>query len=598
MKILIVEDDDLLAAAISTVLREQHYSVDLANDGQEALALLEVLPYELLVLDLMLPKLDGVTLCQQLRSRGYQLPILLLTARNTTTDKIIGLNAGADDYLVKPFEWQELLARIRALIRRSSSPLQVSLEWGDLRLEPNSCEVVYGKNPLALTPTEYRLLELFLRHPQRVFSCGSLLDYLWCLKEPPNESTIRSHIKGLRRKLSAGGVPADLIETVYGLGYRLKPHQDTKDRLLLEQNQKQLTLSALAQSWERLKPDVLNRVALLEQAAVSILHTGRCGNELRQQAIIEAHKLAGLLGTVGLAKGSELSTEIEDLLQINATLSATQARIWELVEALRQVLKQPLVDQTAQNNKLPRLLIVDDDLELTELLKHEAISWGIQADVAVSPSVARTKILHELPDLVLLDLCFPADPEDGLKLLAELTSLAVPIPVVVFSVRGAFTEQLKVARLKAHAFLQKSTELKQVIAAVNRFLQQVRVSNRVLIVDDDPQIIVMLRTLLEPWGLELTIADASNFWNTLEMVVPNLLVLNVEMPHVDGIKLCRVVRNNPRWDGLAIVAIASDTSPEKLRQILTVGIDDFVAKPVVESELSARIMTQLKRAGI
>lgn len=597
MKILIVEDDDLLAATISTVLREQHYTVDLANDGQEALDLLEVLPYELLVLDLMLPKLDGVTLCQQLRSRGYQLPILLLTARNTTTDKIIGLNAGADDYLVKPFEWQELLARIRALIRRGSSPLQVRLEWGDLRLEPNSCEVAYGKHPLALTPTEYRLLELFLRHPQRVFSCGSLLDYLWSLKEPPNESTIRSHVKGLRRKLSAGGAPADLIETVYGLGYRLKPHQDTKDRLLLEQNQKQLTLSALAQSWEQLKPEVLNRVALLEQAAVSILYTGRCDNELRQQAIIEAHKLAGLLGTVGLAKGSELSTEIEDLLQINATPSATQARIWELVEALRQVLKQPLVNQTAQNNKLPRLLIVDDDLELTELLKHEAISWGIQADAAVSPSVARTKILHELPDLVLLDLCFPADPEDGLKLLAELTSLAVPIPVVVFSVRGAFTEQLKVARLKAHAFLQKSTEPKQVIAAVNRFLQQVRVSNRVLVVDDDPQILVMLRTLVEPWGLELTtLVDASNFWNTLETVVPNLLVLNVEMPHVDCFELCRVVRNNPRWDGLAIVAIASDTSPDKLRQILTVGIDDFVAKPLVESELSARIMTQLKRA--
>jgi len=616
MKILIVEDDNPLAATLSAILREHHYAVDRASDGQEALDLIEAFPYELLLLDIMLPKLDGISVCRQLRRRGYQLPILLLTARDTSTDKIVGLDAGADDYLVKPLEWQELLARIRALVRRGSSPLQAILGWGDLCLEPNIYQVTYGEQLLHLTPKEYSLLEIFLRHPHQVFSCDRLLEHLWSFKEPLSNVTIRSHIKGLRQKLSAAGAPANLIQTVYALGYRLKAlplevqNQGRQEPLLLEQSQKQKTLSVLIESWDRFKPDVLSQVAVLEQAAATVLQIGgSCSNELRQQAIAEAHKLAGLLGTFGFAKGSELSREMEDLLQTDFALSKAQAsRLWKLAGALRRLLEQPLAKDRKDRvqatvpvcQERPRLLIVDDDTALTELLKQEAASWGIQIEVAIDPAVARTQILHERPDVVLLDLYFPNSHENGLTLLAELNALARPIPVLVFTVRGAFADRLEVSRRKAHTFLQKPMAPKQVLAAVSRVLQQVRVpQSQVLIVDDDPQILVMLQTLLEPLGLKLTtLTDSRLLWNALEKVAPDLLILDVKMPHVDGIELCQVVRNAPRWSGLPIIVLTAYTDSDTAQQVFTAGADDVVGKPIVESELVTRIMTRLERAQL
>jgi len=147
----------------------------------------------------------------------------MLTARDTVGDRVLGLDAGADDYLIKPFDLTELLARIRSLLRRSGgAALPTIYELGELRLDPSSCEVSYGGKFLALTPKEYGLLELFLRNGRRVFSSSQILERLWSLEEPPTEETVRTHIKGLRHKLKAAGAPADLIETVHGLGYRLK----------------------------------------------------------------------------------------------------------------------------------------------------------------------------------------------------------------------------------------------------------------------------------------------------------------------------------------------------------------------------------------
>jgi DNA-binding response OmpR family regulator len=146
----------------------------------------------------------------------------MLTARDTVGDRVLGLDAGADDYLVKPFDLQELSARIRALLRRGSSALPPVLEWGELRLDPSTCEVAYDNRPLSLSPTEYRILEFFLRHGRRVFSRAQILEQLWSFDQIPEESTVKAHIRSLRQKLELAGAPADFIETVYGLGYRLK----------------------------------------------------------------------------------------------------------------------------------------------------------------------------------------------------------------------------------------------------------------------------------------------------------------------------------------------------------------------------------------
>jgi DNA-binding response OmpR family regulator len=170
MKILVVEDDDRISDAVEEYLSDQHYAVEVATDGQEAWELLDVFNYDLILLDVMLPRLDGVSLCQRLRSKGCETPILMLTGKDTLGEKVEGLDAGADDYLVKPFELEELSARIRALSRRSLEPKPPILNYGKLQLDPSISEVTYDGKVITLTPKEYMILGLFLRNPKQVFT--------------------------------------------------------------------------------------------------------------------------------------------------------------------------------------------------------------------------------------------------------------------------------------------------------------------------------------------------------------------------------------------------------------------------------------------
>jgi DNA-binding response OmpR family regulator len=223
MRILLVEDDQRVAIALLETLQDRQYQVDLAQDGEAAWELLQSFSYELVLLDVMLPKLNGIQLCQRLRKAGIQTPVLMLTARDSSNDKVLGLDAGADDYVVKPFDLAELTARIRALLRRGNVVLPSVLEWGELHLNPSNYEVTYGDKPLHLTPKEYQLLELFLRKHQLVLSRSLILDHLWSFEEPPGEEVVKVHLRALRKKLTMAGAAPDFIETVYGLGYRLKP---------------------------------------------------------------------------------------------------------------------------------------------------------------------------------------------------------------------------------------------------------------------------------------------------------------------------------------------------------------------------------------
>ncbi|PZD72586.1 Response regulator MprA [Acaryochloris thomasi RCC1774] len=222
MKLLVVEDDERIAEALAEDLTEQNYAVEVAYDGEAGWGLLQAFTYDLVLLDVMLPKMDGIELCQRLRAHGQSMPVLMLTARDTITDKVLGLDAGADDYVIKPCALEELSARIRALLRRGSTTAPPVLEWADLQLDPNTCEVTYQEQSLSLTPKEYSLLELFLRNQRRVFSRAQILEHLWAFEVLPEEDTVKAHIKGLRHKLKSAGASPDLIETVYGFGYRLK----------------------------------------------------------------------------------------------------------------------------------------------------------------------------------------------------------------------------------------------------------------------------------------------------------------------------------------------------------------------------------------
>ena len=222
MKILLVEDDCRIAGALAEALSDQNYAVDLAADGEIGWDLLEAFDYNLILLDVMLPRLNGLTFCQRLRATGRQTPVLMLTARDGSSDKVLGLDAGADDYVVKPFDLKELLARIRALLRRGNASLPPVLIWQALQLNPATCEVSYDSQNINLTPKEYGLLELFLRSGRRTLSRSTILAQVWASEETPGEETVKVHLRSLRQKLATAGAPLDLIETVYGLGYRLK----------------------------------------------------------------------------------------------------------------------------------------------------------------------------------------------------------------------------------------------------------------------------------------------------------------------------------------------------------------------------------------
>jgi DNA-binding response OmpR family regulator len=223
--ILVVEDDYYLTESLTEALTMERYEVECVKDGEVAWRRLQKLPgrnYDLIIMDITLPKLDGIRLCQNLRNHGCTLPILMLTARDTISDKITGLDAGADSYMVKPFNLQELMAQVRALLRRGKPVINNTLTWGDLSLDFSKYEVLYGRKPIHLTPKEFALMEALLRCNGRISTRSSLIDQIWGSESPPEEETIKTYIRNLRAKLINVGAPKDLIETIHGVGYRLK----------------------------------------------------------------------------------------------------------------------------------------------------------------------------------------------------------------------------------------------------------------------------------------------------------------------------------------------------------------------------------------
>ncbi|HEY9625457.1 MAG TPA: PAS domain S-box protein [Crinalium sp.] len=244
MKILVVEDDPTVAQILRLLLSRHNYAVDVATDGEAGLQMTEAFVYDLIVLDVLLPKLDGISLCQQLRTKGFQSPILLLTGQGGGHQKAIALNAGADDYVVKPFDTEELIARVQALLRRGGPTSQPILTFGQLSVDPSPCKVTYGTHLLAVTPKEYAILELLLRNPQKALSAQAILDHVWNSIESPGEEAVRVHIKELRHKLLAAGAPKDLIKTIHRVGYRLNPLYSSS---LVSQAEDQLTAPQIAE---------------------------------------------------------------------------------------------------------------------------------------------------------------------------------------------------------------------------------------------------------------------------------------------------------------------------------------------------------------
>ena len=212
MRILITEDEKDLADALARGLRQQGYAADIAYDGEEALVMAEVNDYDLIILDLNLPKVDGVEVCRRIRASGSPVGILMLTARSSLDDRVNGLDQGADDYLVKPFHFPELLARVRAILRREGETRHPILRIGDLVLDPNAIKGYFRGSEIAFTIKELDILEYLMRNAGRVVSQEELLEHVWCEDANMFTHTVKVHIKNIRKKLSVA-VASDLIST-------------------------------------------------------------------------------------------------------------------------------------------------------------------------------------------------------------------------------------------------------------------------------------------------------------------------------------------------------------------------------------------------
>lgn len=222
MRILVVDDDRRLCTIIKRGLLEEAYAVDLAYDGEEGAYLAEVNPYDLIILDIMLPNKDGIEVCQELRTKKVNTPILMLTAKDTVEDRVRGLDTGADDYLVKPFAFSELLARVRALLRREGMSRSPELRVGDLVLNTLTRQVWRGERPIELTTKEYVILEYFMQRPNVVVMRAMLEEHAWDYDFESLSNLVDVYIRRLRRKLDTEGEDDSLIQTVRGAGYRLK----------------------------------------------------------------------------------------------------------------------------------------------------------------------------------------------------------------------------------------------------------------------------------------------------------------------------------------------------------------------------------------
>jgi DNA-binding response OmpR family regulator len=541
---------------------------------------------DLILLDVSLPRRDGISICQEIRSRGSQVPIMLLTALDSPVDRARGLNAGADDYLGKPFDPVEFLARIHALLRRRSSLSTPVLTWGELQLDPLSATVTYASRSVAVTPKEYAMLELFLRNNKRVFSCNAILDHLWSYDEAPSEEAIRTHIKGLRQKLKKAGATTDYIETVYGIGYRLKPLQ-------VADNPAQ-TSQLLISTWAKFKDQIYEQVAILEQLAVRFLRKD-LPLDWQTTGRQVAHSLGGSLGTFGFPIGSELAKQIEKLLRNPQELSDEQGQhLYSLVAALQQELDRPMpsVETTSNTDNVIMVLVVSQDPDFNRSIRAAAQdrSWNIK--IVSSIASARSQLQNNIIRSILLGHSITDQSEEIVRLLVEVSKHVPVIPVVLNSA-DTYPEMDHIGI----CINLPPTSINQVITALDLAIAEVERSQiHLLLVDDDPKVSAILQAMLIPWGLKVTtLSDPEKFWFIVNEVQPNLMILDVEMPGVNGLELCRLVRNHPDWSETPIIFLTAHNAPDLVQEVFAIGADDFVTKPVIEPEIILRILNLLER---
>lgn len=613
MRILLVEDDEAIAVVIIEFLKAQNYVVESANDGQAGWDLVEAFTYDLILLDVMLPKLDGMSLCRRLRAKGYQMPVLLLTGRDTSTDKVMGLDVGADDYVVKPFDLKELGARIRALLRRGNSAFAPVLEWGKLHLDPSTCQVNYANQPLNLTPKEYALLELFLRNSRRVFKSSAILDHLWSCEDAPGEDTVKAHIKGLRKKLNSAGAPRDLIETVYGIGYRLKMLSESEEK----QSTPQILVAGLPEqltSWLQQRFRAVSiQVSQSSSETLQALERGNWSLLLLNHSVISqtvAKAISQAYPRLKQAKQSIIYC-LEKNLDINLPSKVVGQIVFhplnweEVAEVVAETLGLPLPpppakdeerEKTASITRLP--LASPDSLQLGINAIWGKFKGKILSRVQTIDQAASALIAGNLSDEMLQEAV-----RESHKLAGSLgtfgfyqgSNIAREIEQLLQQKAPWGEEQLPRLRSLVVALRQEleensTTPISYPLPATrqqpNSHIAEKR-PLRILLAEDNGVNQQVALHLLKQIGYKAdVVGNGLKVLEALQQKPYDVVLMDVQMPLMDGLTATKRICSE--WSHTSrprIIAVTASSMQSDKTECLNAGMDDYITKPIRMEEL-------------
>ncbi|MDW8115073.1 MAG: response regulator [Geminocystis sp.] len=617
MRILLVEDDIRLSKIIRDCLLPEAEVVDVLEEGGSVLDTVKKKDYDVVILDVLLPEKNGIDVCRELRRNEIEVGILLITALNNKKDKIKAFEAGADDYLLKPFDFQELILRVKALVRRNkkSKPQGEILTYGKLKLDPATRTVKFGEEELTLTRTEYHILKLFLEHPLQILEQDKIINELWEIDATPTATTLRSHIKSLRKKLQQAGLDRDFIQTVYGVGYRLKPSppEEKQDNNTNDNSQQKLGL-AIQQLWLQHQQDVIQDCQTL-----SLYIQGKHPHLSHQEAIRITHNLVGFLGSLGFTEASEICRQIENILKANQETITPQAsrQILQLLTQLQATLF-PTQDITAETTitSFPQspsptskpqtyeILVVDENQKIANQLILFVEDPNVNFRFAHTPETAIDYVTRENFHVVILET-FWQKVEGDVKaindsILSTLARKQNTTPVVVYTQDDSIENRLYCSAYPISAFLSKENPIPTLWQQVENCLEKnkaVEKKHKILLIDDDKRFVDVLSYKLKTSGLPLEVdamVDSEGFLDKIRKIKPDLMIVDVQMPKLSGLDICRIVKKDPMLSRIPFIFLTGNLTPSLVSQLIKAGGDDFISKSKMDVELYPRIVAQLR----
>lgn len=627
MKVLLVEDDTRLSKLIRDCLLPEAEAVDVLERGGSVLETVKKKDYDVIILDVLLPEKNGIDICRELRRNNIEVAVLFITALNNKNDKIRAFEAGADDYLLKPFDLQELILRVKALVRRDkkNNPQARILTYGKLTLDPTTRTVKCGDEELVLTRTEYHILKLFLEYPQQILEQDRIINELWDIEATPTPTTLRSHIKSLRKKLQQAGLGKDLIQTVYGVGYRLKPlspqgkpQEEKQDNDTRDDSSQQMD-SMIQQLWQECQQTVLEDCQTLS-SYIQGKHPHLC----HEEAVRKSHNLVGFLGSLGFTKASEICRQIENLLKACQETITPQAshQILQLLNQLQSTLFPPqdtLTETTIpqvvyDGNPLPpnpqpptsqtyEILVIDENQKIANQLILFVENPNVNFRFAHTPETALDYITHENFHVVILETLWQK-VSGNVKAINDslLSTLAKKhtTSVIIYTQDDSVENRLYCSAYPISAFLSKENPIPTLWQYVENCLATGKSGgkrHKILLIDDDKRFVDVLSHKLKNSGLPVevdAIVDSEGFLDKIRKIKPDLMIVDVQMPKLNGLDICRIVKKDPLLSNIPFIFLTGNLTPTLINQLVKAGGDDFISKSKIDVELYPRILTHLR----